>query len=234
MGRIKLKDIDLSKKIDKSDYKKELEEYELNLLRFQLGLKEKGQKVLIMLEGWDASGKGGAIKTLTKFWDPRGVKVYPISAPTEEEKSRHYMWRFLIHLPSIGVITVFDRTWYGRVLVERVESLTKKKIWKRAYDEINKIEKIIANDNTLIYKFFMHISQEEQLKRFEERETNPMKEYKIGPDDYENRSKFKEYTDAYEDMLNKTSTDHAPWHIIEGDDKEFARLKIIKTILKSA
>ena len=234
MSKISLKNIDLSKTLDKGDYKKRLEEYELDLLKFQLGLKEQGRKVLVMFEGWDAAGKGGAIKALTKFWDPRGVKVYPISAPTAEEKSRHYLWRFLIHLPPCGVITVFDRTWYGRVLVERVEGFAKKKEWKRAYDEINKMEKIIAKDNTLIFKFFLHISQEEQLKRFKERETNPMKEYKIGKEDYENRSKAKEYTEAYEDMLNKTSTDYAPWNIIEADDKEFARLKIIKKILGSS
>ncbi|CAN5511967.1 UDP-galactose-lipid carrier transferase [soil metagenome] len=234
MSKIRLKDIDVSKSLKKDEYKEEIDKLKLDILNFQLGLKDDGKKVMIMFEGWDASGKGGAIKALTRFWDPRSVKVYPISVPTEEEKIRNYLWRFLIHLPATGIIVIFDRTWYGRVLVERIEGFAKKKEWKRAYDEINDIEKILVNNGTMIFKFFMHISQEEQLKRFKERETNPLKEYKISKEDYENRSKADEYTEAYEDMLNKTSTKYAPWNIIESDDKEYARLKIIKTILNAS
>lgn len=227
-----LEKIDLTKSIDKKDYKKEYDDLKIELLKCQLRVREDNLKVLILFEGWDAAGKGGAIKRLTEPMDPRGYRVYSISAPSDFEKARHYLWRFWIHLPSKGEIVIFDRSWYGRVLVERVEKFAAKDEWKRAYDEINNFEKMLADDGTIFLKYFIHISKEEQKKRFEERETDPLKKYKIGKDDFRNRSHWDEYLEAYEEMFEKTETDQAHWHIIPGNDKDYARIKVAKTFVK--
>ncbi|CAF4677179.1 unnamed protein product [Rotaria sp. Silwood1] len=187
-----------------------------------------GSDTVLLGFGWDAAGKGGAIKRLTEPLDPRRYKVYQTSAPNEVEKAKHYLWRFWVNLPSVGEMVVFDRTWYGRVLVERIEGFCTEDEWRRAYDEINQFEKTISNDNTKIIKFFIHISKDEQEKRFKDREVNPLKKYKIGKDDYRNRKHWDDYIKAYDDMFQRTDNPFAPWNIIEGNDKEYARLKIMK------
>lgn len=224
--------IDLTKRLDDKEYKDRKKELELELLKCQLKARDEKLKVIVLFEGWDAAGKGGAIKRLTEPMDPRGYKVYSISAPTELEKAHHYLWRFWNRIPEAGELVIFDRSWYGRVLVERIERFASEDEWKRAYDEINQFEKALTDDGTIIIKFFIHISKEEQEKRFTERESNPLKRYKIGKDDYRNRSKWNDYLTAYEDMFEKTDTDYAKWHVIEGNDKNFARIKVMKKFIK--
>jgi polyphosphate kinase 2 (PPK2 family) len=230
---MKLSEIDLSKKISKEEYEKEVKDYDLmlELLQCQLKLRDQGKKAILCFEGWDAAGKGGAIKRLLEPLDPRNYKVYQTSAPNSLEASKHYLWRFWMTLPSKGEMLVYDRTWYGRVLVERIEGFCTEDEWKRAYDEINNFEKTVSQDNTKIIKFFLHISKDEQKKRFKEREKNPLKKYKIGKDDYRNRKHWDDYIKAYDDMFQRTDNPFAPWHIVEGNDKDYARLKIMKIFI---
>jgi polyphosphate kinase 2 (PPK2 family) len=231
---MKLSEVDLDKKLSKEEYEEEVKklDLELEILRCQLKLRYKNKKAIVCFEGWDAAGKGGAIKRLTDPLDPRRYKVFQTSAPNEVEKVKHYLWRFWVSLPSQGEMVIFDRTWYGRVLVERIEGFCSDDEWRRAYDEINQFEKTVSEDNTKIIKFFLHISKEEQAKRFEEREDNPLKKYKIGKDDYRNRKRWDDYVKAYDDMFARTNNPYAEWHIVEGNDKQYARLKIMKTFVK--
>ena len=225
-----LDSVDLDKKMDKSEYKSRKKELSLDLLKCQLRLRDTGKKVIILFEGWDAAGKGGAIKRVTEPLDPRGYRVIQISAPTQDELDKIYLWRFWTRVPSRGKIVIFDRSWYGRVCVERVENLTPEEDWSRAYNEINNFEKNLTDDNTIIFKFFIHISKDEQQKRFEEREKSPLKRYKIGKEDFRNRGKWDEYLKAYEDMFRLTNSVYAPWHIIPGNHKRYARIKIMEKI----
>lgn len=172
-----------------------------------------------MFEGWDAAGKGGAIKRITEKIDPRGFQVHPIAVPTPAEHLHHNLHRFWNRLPAHGQIALFDRSWYGRVLVERVEGFASDDEWLRAYDEINQFEKLLHNDGYLIHKFWFHISKDEQYKRFKEREEHYLKQWKITDEDWRNQEKWEEYEVAIDDMLNKTTTPHAPWTIIEGNDQ---------------
>jgi polyphosphate kinase 2 (PPK2 family) len=224
--------IDLTKSLDKKDYKKEYKELQLEVLKCQLKVRDDNLKVVVLFEGWDAAGKGGAIKRLTAPMDPRGFKVYSISAPTEYEKAHNYLWRFWMNMPVNGEIVIFDRSWYGRVLVERIEKFAAEDEWKRAYDEINNFEKTLTDGGHILLKYFIHISKDEQNRRFEEREKNPLKRYKIGKEDFRNRGKWDEYLIAYEDMFEKTDTHHAKWHIIEGNNKDYARIKVMKKFVK--
>lgn len=227
-----LENIDLTKSLDKKEYKTEKKKLSLDLLKTELKIRDRRAKVIVLFEGWDAAGKGGAIKRLTNPLDPRGYKVYQISAPNEIENSRHYLWRFWTRIPEKGELVIFDRSWYGRILVERIEHFATDEEWKRAYGEINEFEKILSDDGTIIIKFFIHISKEEQKKRFGQRREDPLKKYKIGKEDERNRAKWAQYIEAYEDMFRLTNTDYAPWHIIEGNDKHFARIKIMKKFIK--
>lgn len=229
---MKLEEVDLSKSLGDKEYKNSKKNLELDLLQCQLKIHQENLKVILAFEGWDSAGKGGAIKRLTEPMDPRGYRVYSISAPTEIEKSHHYLWRFWKDLPALGEMVIFDRSWYGRVLVERIEHFAAEEEWKRAYEEINNFEKMLVDDGTILLKFFIHISKEEQEKRFTDREYNPLKRYKIGKEDFRNRSKWDQYMQAYNDMFEKTSTEHAKWHIIEGNDKNYARIKIMKKFIK--
>lgn len=229
---MKLEEVDLSKSLSGKEYKKAKKDLELDLLQCQLKIKQENLKVILLFEGWDSAGKGGAIKRLTEPMDPRGYKVYSISAPTEIEKSHHYLWRFWRDLPASGEMVIYDRSWYGRVLVERIEHFAADDEWKRAYEEINNFEKMLVDDGAVLMKFFIHISKSEQEKRFNERESNPLKTYKIGKEDFRNRSRWDQYWQAYNDMFEKTSTEHAKWNIIEGNDKQFARIKIMKKYIK--
>ena len=223
--------VDLSLSLDR-------EEYAAQLTRRQIQLRELGYQVyvqkrpvVILYEGWDAAGKGGNIKRLTGKLDPRGYVVYPISAPEGEDKTHHYLYRFWRRLPERGQVAIFDRTWYGRVLVERVEGFATEEEWKRAYREINSFERNLRDFGTVIIKFWIHISQEEQLRRFQQRKDDAYKSWKLTDEDWRNRQKWPQYERALRDMLLKTSTATAPWTIVEGNDKHWARVKAQSTVV---
>lgn len=227
--RLEAVDLTQSIKLEK-DYKKQLKQEQLKLLSFQQLLYQNRIPVLFALEGWDAAGKGGAIKRISQRLDPRGFKVHPISAPSQDEKNHHYLYRFWQKLPAYGQIAVFDRSWYGRVLVERVEGFASKAEWKRAYEEINQFEKLLHDDGYIVGKLWFHISKDEQLKRFKEREEDPFKQWKLTEEDWRNREKWEMYEEAVNDMFEQTDTPYAPWAIIEGNDKLFARVKTLRVI----
>jgi polyphosphate kinase 2 (PPK2 family) len=216
---------------DKKEYEKTLADLQLGILKAELRTREAGRAVVLAFEGWDAAGKGGAIKRLTEKLDPRGYQVHAIGAPTEEEKKHQYLWRFWDKLPPRGRWGIFDRTWYGRVLVERVEGFAKKKEWKRAYREINEFERQLVDDGTVLVKVFLAITKGEQKKRFEERENDEYKRWKIGPEDWRNREHWDEYVEAAEQMFAETSGGAAPWKVIGGDRKWHARLEVLRHVL---
>lgn len=224
--------LDLDQKLEsKKEYEELLEEYQFRLLKLQRKIIEKGIGVAIAFEGCDAAGKGGNIKRVTESLDPRGYEVHAIGAPTPAEKSAHYLRRFWLRLPARGRISIFDRTWYGRVLVERVEKFAKKEEWQRAYHEINEFEKTLTDDGLVLVKFWIHISKKEQLDRFKKREKDPWKNWKLTDEDWRNREKWDAYIEALEEMFEKTDTDYAPWTIVEGNWKWFARIKALKTVV---
>ena len=222
--------VDLTQRVeDEAEYEEELEQLQYELYRLQIRQFLSKQRTVLVFEGWDASGKGGAIKRLTAEMDPRGYKVWPISAPNALEAAHHYLWRFWQRVPAAGELAVFDRSWYGRVLVERVEKLTPGAAWARAYEEINAFEHTLAADGVRIAKFFLHVDKKTQLKRFRAREKDPVKRYKIGPEDWRNRSKWGAYARAIQEMLDCTHRPDAPWHLVAGNDKKHARLEILRT-----
>ena len=229
IGQISALDaIDLSKTCERGAYKKELAELQSELYDLTYKAYKKGISSTILFEGWDAAGKGGAIRRLTAGIDARITRVIPISAPTDEELAHNYLWRFWRHIPRAGFVTIYDRSWYGRVLVERVEKLTPPEDWKRAYAELNDFEEQLQEHNNILLKFWLHISPKEQLRRFKEREEIPWKNYKITPDDWRNREKWPAYVEAADEMFLRTSTESAPWHIIPAEDKKYARLEVIR------
>ena len=227
-----LKTLDLSQKIDKKDFQAELEKYQGKLALLTRSPKFKGITVLAMFEGNDAAGKGGAIRRITGALDARQYNIVPIAAPTEEERAQPYLWRFWRHIPRRGRLTIFDRSWYGRVLVERVEGFCSETDWMRAYSEINDFEAQLVRHNIVLVKFWLTISKEEQLKRFKEREKIGFKRFKITEEDWRNRKKWDEYEHAVCDMVDRTSTEIAPWTLVEANDKNFARIKILKTLCR--
>jgi len=190
-----------------------------------------GPAVCVLIEGWDASGKGGAIKRLVAPMDPRHVRVAQFAAPTADQKRHHFLHRFEPAVPGLGGMAVFDRTWYGRVLVERVEGFATEDQWRRAYDEINNFESLLVNEGTVLIKFWMHISEQEQLERFERRQKDPLKSWKLTDEDWRNRDKRAAYEAAIEDMLERTDTTDAPWHLVEGDSKRWARVRVMETVI---
>jgi polyphosphate kinase 2 (PPK2 family) len=202
------------------------------LLNLQRILIETRQNVVIVVEGPDAAGKGGAIKRLVEKLDPRTYRVYSVVRPTQEEYQHHHLWRFWNRLPPYGQMAIFDRSWYGRVLVERVEGFATPTEWKRAYREINEFERVLIDDGTLILKFYLHITKDEQLDRFKRRESDPLKHWKITEEDWRNRRKWDEHNQAAEDMFEQTSTELAPWTVIEANFKWYARLKTLKAAIK--
>ncbi|HEY2744023.1 MAG TPA: UDP-galactose-lipid carrier transferase [Polyangia bacterium] len=216
---------------DKKQYEKELADLQLAILKAELKTREGGRPVIVAFEGWDAAGKGGAIKRMTEKLDPRGYQVHAIAAPTEDEKKHHYLWRFWTRMPERGRWGVFDRTWYGRVLVERVEGFCKKKAWKRAYREINEFERALVDDGAVLVKVFLAITKPEQKRRFEERENDPYKRWKIGPEDWRNREHWDEYVDAAEQMFDETNSAWAPWKVIGGNKKWHARLEVLRHLV---
>ncbi|MCB9893481.1 MAG: UDP-galactose-lipid carrier transferase [Planctomycetes bacterium] len=230
---MKLKDVDLGAELSgKKEYKKRLQKAQLQLLMIQRFMYEHKREALLLFEGWDAAGKGGSIRRVIECLDPRGYVVHPIAAPTPDEKQVHYLQRFWKRFPGPGRVCIFDRSWYGRVLVERVEGFAKKSEWKRAYDEINTFEKLLTDDGVPVLKFFLHISPEEQLKRFKEREQNPFKHWKITKEDWRNRERWNEYAKAIEDMLAKTSPSNAPWHVVPAVRKWYARVNVCESAVK--
>ncbi len=220
-------------RLDDAEYEKQLHCYQLRL--FDLGRQawRRRRPVILVFEGCDAAGKGGAIRRLTENLDPRGVIAHAIAAPQGEDRTHHYLWRFWRRLPERGQICIFDRSWYGRVLVERVEKFCDEAAWGRAYREINEFEHQLLRFGTILAKFWIQISKDEQLRRFRERETDPMKSWKLTPEDWRNREKWALYQEAAEEMLVKTSTRTAPWTLVEGNDKKFARVKVLRTVVET-
>lgn len=225
-----LKTIDLTKDISKDNYKEKLEKYQNKMQELEYEMYSKRIPVVIAYEGWDAAGKGGNIKRLTEEMDPRGYEVVPIASPTTEELSHHYLWRFWHKMPKDGHMAIFDRSWYGRVMVERLEGFCTSEEWQRAYTEINEMEKHIANHGAVILKFWLHISQEEQLARFKSRQEDPLKQWKITDEDWRNREKWNEYEVAVNEMLFRTNTEYAPWIIVESNSKPYSRIKVLETV----
>ncbi len=218
------------KGISEEDYKPKLKTLQLELLKLQRELSETKNSLIVVFEGPDAAGKGGAIKRVVERLDPRLLRVHSVVKPSEEEHHHHYLWRFWNRLPTYGQTVIFDRSWYGRVLVERVESFATEREWKRAYQEINEYERMLCDDGAVIVKFYLHITKDEQLLRFKRREADPYKHWKINEEDWRNRRRWEEHNEAAEDTFQKTSTMWAPWHIIPANFKWFARVKILKTV----
>lgn len=222
--------VDLSLKISKQDYGKQLVKYQADLNRLVWTANEQRISTVIVFEGWDAAGKGSCIRRITEAIDPRLYRLIPVAAPTDEDRAYHYLWRFWRFLPRAGMLTIFDRSWYGRVLVERVEGFAKPAEWKRAYAEIRDFEQQIGGHSTVLVKFWNHISKEEQLRRFKEREEIPYKQHKITSEDWRNRKKWAAYESSVNDMVAQTSTEHAPWTLVAANDKKYARIQILKTL----
>ena len=193
---------------------------------------EKKRSSVVVFEGWDASGKGGNIRRLTAAMDPRTYRVISVAAPTDEEKAHHYLWRFWRHVPRAGYVTLYDRSWYGRVLVERVEGFARPDEWSRAYLEINDFEQQLVSHGTVLAKYWLHVDAKEQLRRFHEREKVAWKKHKIGPEDWRNREKWDAYEDAVEDMIARTSTTQAPWTLVAANDKRLARVQVLESFCR--
>lgn len=229
----RLNQVDLSPAMDEQEYQKALKDCheKLSMLHNKLYLKKI--PVILAYEGWDAAGKGGNIHRLATGLDPRGYEVIPIAAPSQLEKEHPFLWRFWLNLPKDGHIAVFDRSWYGRVLVERIEGFCTEEQWRRAYGEINSFERHLHDFGAIVLKFWLHIDKEEQLKRFQERESTPEKQYKITEEDWRNREKWDAYEAAVDEMLQRTNTSFAPWTVVASNDKYFARIKVLKTVIQA-
>ena len=228
-----LADIPLDKEIDETDYHVQLKALHARLSELHNELYRKRISVVIAYEGWDAAGKGGNIKRVTASLDPRGYRVYPIASPEPHEKARHYLWRFWNRLPKSGHIAIFDRTWYGRVMVERLEGFCSENDWQRAYNEINEFERLLVDAGTVVIKFWVQIDSDTQLARFTDRQNTPEKQWKITDEDWRNREKWELYEAAVNEMLRKTSTTFAPWHVLESNDKRYARIKALKIVVEA-
>ncbi|ERT06148.1 AMP phosphotransferase [Lyngbya aestuarii BL J] len=225
--------IDLTQSLSEDDYKHKLSQQQARLGKLQREIYEQQVPVLAIFEGWDAAGKGGAIKRLTDILDPRSYEVQPFAAPTDEEKSHHYLWRFWRRLPSAGKIGIFDRSWYGRVLVERVEGFATDEEWRRAYREINEFEEQLTRAGYVLVKFWLHIDTDEQLKRFQARKENPFKQYKLTDEDWRNREKWPFYEVAVNQMIQRTHTPTAPWTIVGANCKYSARVQVVETVVEA-
>lgn len=227
-----LSEIPLDQSLPDDEYKKELKRLQQRLGELHNRLYRKKVPVIIAYEGWDAAGKGGNIKRITGALDPRGYEVHPIASPEPHEKARHYLWRFWTRLPKTGHIAIFDRTWYGRVMVERLEGFCTENEWMRAYHEINEFEKELHDWGAVIIKFWVHIDKDTQLTRFEDRENTPEKRWKITDEDWRNREKWDLYEEAVDEMIAKTSTEYAPWHILQSVDKKYARIQALQIVIE--
>lgn len=230
-----LETLDLTKKLTREEYQLQVVKYQLQLraLGYQLYIQKRN--LIVAFEGWDAAGKGGAIKRITERLDPRGYEVFPIAAPSGDDRTHHYLWRFWRRLkpPDEKQVMIFDRSWYGRILVERIEGFCTEEAWKRAYREINEFERQLVDAGAMIAKFWIHISAEEQYNRFMERQNDSYKSWKLTQEDWRNRDKWDIYVRAVEDMILKTSTLYAPWTVIPGNDKFFGRIQTLQTLVNT-
>lgn len=231
---ISLKEIDLDARIERSAYRSRLPELQLRLRELVLRLYQEQGSMVLAFEGWDAAGKGGSIRRLVSRLDPRGYRVLPIAAPDGDEASNHYLWRFWRRLepPRDRQLLIFDRSWYGRVLVERVEGFASDAEWRRAYDEINGFEAQLVAQGIAVAKLWFHISEDEQLRRFERRHRTPHKRWKLTDEDWRNRERWPDYAEAVEEMLESTDQPSAPWHVIAGNDKLFARIRCLEVVIE--
>lgn len=216
--------------LKETEYKQQTKEQQLRLLNLQHRLKDRKGNIIVVFEGPDAAGKGGAIKRLTERLDPRLVRVFAIGKPTPDELQSHYLRRFWLRLPRHGQIAIFDRSWYGRVLVERVEGFATEQEWKRAYREINEFERLLTDDGSVIIKIYLHITKDEQLARFERRSKDPYKHWKINDEDWRNRARWDDHVVAAEEMFVRTHTPHAPWYVIPANYKWYARLQVLHIV----
>ena len=219
--------------LPKDEYSREKAKYQGRLNLLQRTARDRKISTICVFEGWDAAGKGGAIRRMIAPLDARDIQILSVAAPTQEELDHHYLWRFWRYLPRAGRFTVFDRSWYGRVLVERIEGFATEQEWRRAYGEINDFERQLVRHGIVLVKFWLHIHPDEQEQRFEARRQVPYKRWKLTPEDFRNRGKWHEYEIAVHDMVERTSTRVAPWHLIEGNDKRFARVKVLKTVCEA-
>jgi len=225
--------VQLSQKLSSRDYKTHMVDLQVRLLKAEYGIFRRQVPVLCVMEGWDAAGKGGAIKRIAAPLDPRGFSVVSFAAPRDEEKAHHYLWRFWRNLPRAGHLTIFDRSYYGRVLVERVEGFAQEREWRRAFQEISEFEGHQQSFGMVIVKFWLHLSPAEQLKRFRGRELDPYRSYKLTEEDWRNRQKWDAYTAAAEEMFARTGTTRAPWTVVPANDKYFARVAVLKTLVEA-
>ena len=228
--KLRLADADMDYRLAREPYHERLDALQIKLRKIQQAYLHTGDSAVIAFEGWDAAGKGGTIRRMSAVLDPRGFKVWPIAAPRPHDLERHYLARFWERLPPTGAIGVFDRTWYGRVLVERVEGFAKPKEWKRAYEEINQFEKLLIDGGTRLVKLFLHVTPDVQLQRFEERLNDPMKRWKLSYEDFRNRNSRADYEEAIDEMFARTSSDLAPWSLIPANDKKYARIAALEII----
>ena len=229
----KLADVDLSKTIPQEEYKARLKELQDKLSKLHNRIYREKIPVIICYEGWDAAGKGGNIKRITEALDARGYVVTPVASPLPYEKSRFHLWRFWTNIPKTGHFAIFDRTWYGRVMVERLEGFCSENDWQRAYNEMNEFEKMLTDWGAVIVKFWVQIDKDTQLARFTDRQNTPEKQWKITEEDWRNRDKWDLYEDAVNEMLQKTSTAFAPWYILESNDKKYARIKALEILINA-
>ncbi len=227
---LKLKDVNLNQSLDKSEYKAAIKKWKEKIRLFSFYADQVGRPVVLVFEGWDAAGKGGAIRRLTGEIDPRLYQVNGIAAPDSEEKQRHYLWRFWRKIPPKGHFGIFDRSWYGRVLVERVEGFATQEEWSRSFEEIVDFEKQLYQSGAIIIKFWLHISQEEQWKRFEDRKNDPLRRWKFTEEDVRNREKWPLYEEAADEMFEKTDFHFAPWILVPANDKYYARIKVMEEV----
>lgn len=228
-----LSKVDLNVSYSRKEYKEKLQKLQSKIQLLHGELYRKRIPVVLGFEGWDAGGKGGAIKRLTEKMDPRGYTVIPTASPNDWEKAHHYLWRFWQAMPKAGHLSIFDRTWYGRVMVERIEGFCTTDEWHRAYKEINDMERDLYDAGAIVLKFWMQIDKDEQERRFKARQENPEKQWKITDEDWRNREKWEQYEEAVNEMLIRTSTPHAPWVVVEGNDKYYARIKVLETVVKA-
>jgi polyphosphate:AMP phosphotransferase len=232
LDAIVLDDVDLTKKLEESEYREKLGQLQKRVAMLQCELRKRNRALIIVFEGWDAAGKGGSIIRLTNELNPRGYKVVPIGPPNDLERQHHYLWRFYKAFPCFGEIAIFDRSWYGRVLVERVEKLTKDDAWQEAYGEIRDMERMLTRSGYIIIKFWLHMDEETQLMRFQERGKDPDKQWKITDEDWRNRGHWEDYKKAVEDMLSRTGTEDEPWIVVPSNDKYYSRVLVLQSVIE--
>ncbi|MFA9462151.1 polyphosphate kinase 2 family protein [Thiohalorhabdus methylotrophus] len=225
-----LEDLDLSRHLAKDDYKRHLKALQIDLIRLQQSVMREGLRAMVALEGMDAAGKGGAIRRMAHSMDPRAYRVYRVGPPERQEKARHHLYRFWTKVPLPGEMAVFDRSWYGRVLVERVEGLEEPAVWERGYREINDFERTLADSGVVLVKCWLHIDPDEQLRRFNRRLADPLKAWKMSEDDWRNRENWDAYMAAVEDMFAQTYSEWAPWTVIPANDKRYARIRVLQAV----